>query len=76
MATLIDPQNLISQADDLLSEINQANLKFVDKTNQIITAINDDLKTVDKLNEELEQEEFKTLANVTKETLDYLAKSE
>jgi len=76
MTNPIDPKDLLDQADDLLADINQANFKFVNQTNQTIKSVNQSFKKVDKLNIDLEKAEQKTLAKITGHTLDYLAKVE
>lgn len=76
MTTPIDPKNIIDQADDLLNDINQANLKFVGKTNQINTAINQSFQAVNQLNKELEKEEFDALEEMDGQILGYLEENE
>lgn len=74
--TQVDPKNIIDQADDLLKDINQANLKFIDKTNQINTAINQSFQAVNQLNKELEKEEFDALEEMDGQILEYLEENE
>lgn len=74
--TQTDPKDLIDQADDLLNNINQANLKFVNKTNQITDDINKSFKVVDKLNQELEKEESDAIEKIDGQVLEYLGKQE
>ncbi|MEK7072335.1 MAG: hypothetical protein AAB969_02085 [Patescibacteria group bacterium] len=74
--TQVDPKNIIDQADDLLKDINRANLKFVDKTNQINIAINQSFQAVNQLNKELEKEEFDALEEMDGQILEYLEENE
>ena len=74
--TQVDPKNIIDQADDLLKDINRANLKFVDKTNQINIAINQSFQAVNQLNKELEKEEFDALEEIDGQILEYLEENE
>lgn len=76
MTTPIDPKDIIDSASELLNDINQANIKFADKTNQIINSVNQSFQTVDKINKELEKTEFDALEKMDGEILDYLTKSE
>ena len=76
MTAPLDPKDILDQADDLLDDINQANLKFVNQTNQTIKSVNQSFKKIDKLNADLSEAEQKTLAKVTTQALNYLAKGE
>ena len=76
MTNPIDPKDILDQADDLLADINQANFKFVNQTNQTIKSVNQSFKKVDKLNADFEKAEQKTLTKITEHTLGYLARSE
>ena len=48
MTAPLDPKDILDQADDLLDDINQANLKFVNQTNQTIKSVNQSFKKIDK----------------------------
>lgn len=74
--TQLDPKAITTQADDLLNDINQANLQFVNNSNKIIAEINTGFKTTDQLNNELEKAEYQTLEEIDGQILDHLQKTE
>ncbi|MDO8669387.1 MAG: hypothetical protein Q7K65_03790 [Candidatus Buchananbacteria bacterium] len=76
MTTPIDPRDLIDQADDLLDDINQANVAFADKTNKITANINKSFKAIDKISQELDRAENEAIEQMDGQILDYLAKSQ